>query len=541
MKRTVVFCLLLLSVSFINICAEPYQKEVWKLLDKAHKVLLTNPDKSIDYTLQAIEILKQTTDSVLTTSTLIMCGRAYMLQGNFDLSTNIYYEALSFCPLKEKKMRADITVNLGVLYGSLKDYSKALELIDGATSAFKALNDSSGIANAYNARGLIHIYMEENDIADKFFKSSLRINKALKNEENMAANINNLCLYEGNSEEKIILLKEAIAINERLNSVWSLAENYNNMGVQLFFAKKYDEAIIALKKASVYASEINAQELICDNYKYFSQVYSAQNRYKLAYDNLLNYQEKEIKLLQERRLLGIERRVTDRKMQNKEKEAALLYQKHQIEILKRNILIVFVFVLCLFLLIFFLMKQYKRKKNLQIAEAQAELLSKDKIITDLKLRHQSIELEKQSKKLESTQGELINFVLFVDSRNELLDKIREMIKTTYKMEHTVMLMHLKKISTFILQFKKMEEEDSSLIKDIDEQNTEFLNRLLARHPNLTSGEKKLATLLRINLSTKEISLLTGISIKAIGMTRYRLRKSLEIDPKDDISIYLREI
>lgn len=238
MKRTVVFCLLLLSVSFINICAEPYQKEVWKLLDKAHKVLLTNPDKSIDYTLQAIEILKQTTDSVLTTSTLIMCGRAYMLQGNFDLSTNIYYEALSFCPLKEKKMRADITVNLGVLYGSLKDYSKALELIDGATSAFKALNDSSGIANAYNARGLIHIYMEENDIADKFFKSSLRINKALKNEENMAANINNLCLYEGNSEEKIILLKEAIAINERLNSVWSLAENYNNMGVQLFFAKK---------------------------------------------------------------------------------------------------------------------------------------------------------------------------------------------------------------------------------------------------------------------------------------------------------------
>ena len=178
---------------------------------------------------------------------------------------------------------------------------------------------------------------------------------------------------------------------------------------------------------------------------------------------------------------------------------------------------------------------------MQIAEAQAELLSKDKIITDLKLQQQAIELEMQSKKLESTQSELTNFVLFVNSRNELLDKIREMIKEAYKMEYKEILSHLKNINTFIFQFKKMEEENNGLTKDIEEQNQDFLNRLCEKHPNLTQGEKKLATFLRINLSTKEISLLTGISIKAIGMSRYRLRKTLELDPKEDISVYLRNI
>ena len=540
MKHVSIFLLFLL-VPFININSESYQNDVWKLLDKSQKSLLSNPELSADYTLQAFEILKHTTDSALIVSTLIMGSRAYMLQGNFDLSVNTYYEALSYCPSKDNRTRAQIKVNLGTLYGSLKDFSKAVELIDNAASTYRALNDSSGIANAYNSRGLIHVYMGEYAIADKLFKDALRINKALKDEKNMAANINNMCLYEGNTEEKIDLLKEAIQINKRKNSIWSLAENFNNMGLQLYYAKKYNEAIVALKVAHEYALEVNAQELICDNYEYFSQVYSAQNNYKQAYENLVNFEQKRNQLLQERRLINIERKVANQRMQDQKKEAEIQEQMHQIELLRRNIFIVIILALCVFLFVFFSVKQFKRKKNLQIAEAQAELLSKDKIITDLKLQQQAIELEMQSKKLESTQSELTNFVLFVNSRNELLDKIREMIKEAYKMEYKEILSHLKNINTFIFQFKKMEEENNGLTKDIEEQNQDFLNRLCEKHPNLTQGEKKLATFLRINLSTKEISLLTGISIKAIGMSRYRLRKTLALDPKEDISVYLRNI
>ena len=48
------------------------------------------------------------------------------------------------------------------------------------------------------------------------------------------------------------------------------------------------------------------------------------------------------------------------------------------------------------------------------------------------------------------------------------------------------------------------------------------SRLVAIHPKLTQGEKYLATLLRVNLSTKEISMLTGTTPKTINMNRYRL-------------------
>ena len=114
MKHVSIFLLFLL-VPFININSESYQNDVWKLLDKSQKSLLSNPELSADYTLQAFEILKHTTDSALIVSTLIMGGRAYMLQGNFDLSVNTYYEALSYCPLKDNRTRAQIKVNLGTL------------------------------------------------------------------------------------------------------------------------------------------------------------------------------------------------------------------------------------------------------------------------------------------------------------------------------------------------------------------------------------------------------------------------------------------
>ena len=68
--------------------------------------------------------------------------------------------------------------------------------------------------------------------------------------------------------------------------------------------------------------------------------------------------------------------------------------------------------------------------------------------------------------------------------------------------------------------------------NVEEKNQEFLQRLSERHPNLTQGEKYLATLLRVNLSTKEISMLTGNVPKTINMNRYRLRKSLNLSSED---------
>jgi hypothetical protein len=56
----------------------------------------------------------------------------------------------------------------------------------------------------------------------------------------------------------------------------------------------------------------------------------------------------------------------------------------------------------------------------------------------------------------------------------------------------------------------------------------FFKNLLERHPNLTSNERRLCAFLRLDMSTKEISALTGQSLRAIELGRIRLRKKLEL-------------
>ena len=116
-----------------------------------------------------------------------------------------------------------------------------------------------------------------------------------------------------------------------------------------------------------------------------------------------------------------------------------------------------------------------------------------------------------------------------------------MLKQGYKMDQQALIPYLKKINAFISQYQNGDKTDQALLMRVEEKNKEFLQRLSEKHPGLTQGEKHLATLLRVNLSTKEIAMLTGNTPKTINMGRYRLRKSLELSTEDDLISYLQNI
>ena len=57
---------------------------------------------------------------------------------------------------------------------------------------------------------------------------------------------------------------------------------------------------------------------------------------------------------------------------------------------------------------------------------------------------------------------------------------------------------------------------------------EFLKRIKSEYPSLTPRELKLCAYLRMNISSKEISVLMNISTRGVEISRYRLRKKLKI-------------
>ena len=77
--------------------------------------------------------------------------------------------------------------------------------------------------------------------------------------------------------------------------------------------------------------------------------------------------------------------------------------------------------------------------------------------------------------------------------------------------------------------------------EADRSEDHFSRQLLLTHPNLTPHDLKLCSLLRQNLSSKEIAEELNITPGSVNTARYRLRKKVDL-PKDvDLIIYLNQI
>ena len=74
---------------------------------------------------------------------------------------------------------------------------------------------------------------------------------------------------------------------------------------------------------------------------------------------------------------------------------------------------------------------------------------------------------------------------------------------------------------------------------LQEHNTNFLHRLEKTYQGLTENEKRLAVLLRMGLTSKEIASILNISPKSVEMNRYRLRKKLQVPPKQSLTEFVK--
>lgn len=538
-----IYPLLLLAITMLPLNLYPTNKssEIEKWLEKSFKVQYSAPKMAIFYAQKVIDMTCENEKCDLRAEALYSLSQSEKLLGNFDTSINYLYDALDFVTPSNKILAGRIYSMIGMLYCSLSDFRKAIEFNDRAASIFKSESDSLSLAMCYNDRGIIHCYLEEFSIAEQFLKQSLAINRDKRSIKRVAANLNNLCLYEGNLPEQIEYIKEAIVINKNLDSKWSLGENYNNLGRLYFYAKEYKLAEMALKEAYNIAYKVGAKELICDNYEYSSWLYHAMGSYDKAYKYLLKLHVLNKELQSSHKLRTIEQDILHKKQLKERQEAELREQGYKIELLRRNIYILIVIFILITLVILFISRWNKRKKNLELISARYDLEQTERKLAELKVEQQSIELQSTQVALENSRQEATSFAIFLQSRNEVLDKIREQIKEGYKMDSSQVVPHLKKVNSFITQHQNCEKSNKTFLLNIEEKNQEFLKRLTHKHQNLTQGEKTLATFLRVNLSSKDIAIITGTTPKSINMNRYRLRKALEIPTEEDLCKYLQNI
>ncbi len=191
------------------------------------------------------------------------------------------------------------------------------------------------------------------------------------------------------------------------------------------------------------------------------------------------------------------------------------------------------YVVVFFMIIILIFHWQKKKFNVQqrkYEEEQKQLnYLKQLEIDKAKNKVTEIENEKLQLEIDNKNTELLNFTMHLVQKGELLSNLKtHMSKMTKVLENSSGLDELKKMIKVITDAEKMDNDWENFVYHFDKAHNSFTMTLKQKFPKLTANELKLCTFLRLNLSTKEIAQLMNISLRGVELSRYRLRKKLEL-------------
>jgi len=147
-----------------------------------------------------------------------------------------------------------------------------------------------------------------------------------------------------------------------------------------------------------------------------------------------------------------------------------------------------------------------------------------------------MEKEKLAREIKRKQNELTGSTLQVAKKNELILELKGLLqmnreKFTNQQRYRAFMKKLNSSINDTQDWKRFEMNFNELHED-------FFETLLQKYPRLTPKDLKLCAYLKMNLSTKEIAPLMGISVRGVEIHRYRLRKKLQLDGTHNISNFL---
>jgi DNA-binding CsgD family transcriptional regulator len=187
-------------------------------------------------------------------------------------------------------------------------------------------------------------------------------------------------------------------------------------------------------------------------------------------------------------------------------------EKERNQKFKLQIIISILLIILLLSLIIFLFIRNRKNKLLEEYRIENDALEKEK----LKIEKLIAEKENTSK------------AMFLLEKDNLIHQISNKLKETLpkiKEENQNVLQGVINELKGAVNVKRWEEFELRFNK----VNPTFFENLKSEFPNLTLNERKLCALLSMQMSTKEISNITGQTNHSINIARGRLRKKLNID------------
>ena len=166
--------------------------------------------------------------------------------------------------------------------------------------------------------------------------------------------------------------------------------------------------------------------------------------------------------------------------------------------------------------------------ELEKTRAESELIS---------VKSQNLETEIQFK-----NSELASTAMHLVKKGELITRLKtELNQLIRRVDVSTAQTEVKKMIKQLEEDDQIDQEWDQFAKHFDKVHSDFVMQLKTKHPDISPNEVKLCSYLRMNLSSKEIAQLLNISLRGVEISRYRLRKKLNLQGGENLFDYLIQL
>ena len=440
---------------------------------------------------------------------LHVIGRIYLELGDYDKSAEYFFECLKLSEqINDKKVIVKAFNSIGSLYFTQNKYEKALEYSFKSMNIIKEMNDRDGIARQLNNIAAVYGSRDDYEKASQYIEESLKISKELGNRRLEGVNYLNLGRINNimkNYDKTIEYYRYALSIFEDLQNTIYIVRCQINIGHYFMEINKIEQSLEYATKAFEEGKKHELKTIVLNSADLLSQIYLSKKDTLNAYKyDIVKYQMKDSLNLEES-MTQLSKLELQYEFNKKEQEERIKQQQKDYLYLITIISLIFISVIITIVL---LTRQKVKAKNALFEKKQLE------------------------NKIEFKNKELAINVMSLIKKNEMLSGISDqliLLKSKAVKDET-------KETLQIIARKLKKSSESEIWEEFElrfkQVHGGFYSKLLENFPDLSQGEQRLCAFLRLNMSTKEISDLTGQSVSALEMARFRLRKKLGISSTD---------
>lgn len=188
-------------------------------------------------------------------------------------------------------------------------------------------------------------------------------------------------------------------------------------------------------------------------------------------------------------------------------------------------------------------KKHRKEKKFIESENRKKLTIKDDEIKDISERKEEeitkLRTEKLRAELDHKNRELASYTMHLLNKNQIMNGIKINLNNLINNKSNINSdRQLRKMINSLDKQIDDEKDWKNFEFHFDEVHGDFTNRIRSEYKNLTPKELNLCAYLRLNLNTKEIAHLLNISVRGVEVSRYRLRKKLNLSKDENLSEFI---